>query len=132
MIQNNTFNLLIHSNALNNIVPNDELGKNWVIFEVFAVIISILPWIVLILYITIWKKYYLSYFVNGELVHKKAYKKDQIVEEFSYTVDDVIVTKWYLDADFKNEVNFNKMPKTNVKLYGFYQVEDTFKEDNDA
>lgn len=116
-----TYNLF---HILENVVGKDELGKNWEIFEIFAIFISILPWLFLILYIIFWRKYYLTYYVNGQLVNKRAYKYNQKIDKYIYENENVIVTKWYLDEELEKEITFTNMPKNNLKLYGSTQAEE--------
>ena len=105
---NKIFNFLTESN-----VPADELGKNWIIFEIIAITLSILPWIVLIIYLVFLRKYKVRYFVDNELVHEVSYKKNNEIIFFEY--DNVNV--WYIDEECVTEFS-EKFITKNIKLYG--------------
>ena len=95
-----------------NKVPAEELGYNWSIFEIIAIVVATLPWIVLIVYLVFLKKYRVRYFVNGELVNTAYYKKNQIINDFKYNN----ISKWYLDEECSAEY-INSNITDNLKLY---------------
>ena len=92
------------------IVPADELGKNWDIFKIIVILLGILPWIALIIYLCT-MKYRIRYFVNGQLVHTIYY--DQ----------------WYQDAEGKQSFVLEQMPSENIRVYGFVNENDGNKEE---
>ena len=95
-----------------NKVQADELGNNWVIFEIIAIVVATLPWIALIIYLVFLKKYRVRYFVNGELVNTTYYKKNQMIDDFKYNN----ISKWYLDEECLVEYK-NSYITDNLKLY---------------
>ena len=105
---NNTFKIL---NDLK--VPSEELGKNWTIFEVIAIVVAILPWLILIIYLLFLKKYRIRYFVDGKLINEIHYKKNNKIDNFEYQG----ISKWYIDEECTIEFKQNTINE-NIKLYG--------------
>ena len=105
---NNLFYFLTSNN-----VPADELGKNWLIFEIIAILLATLPWIVLLVYLIFFRKFRVRYFVNGEIVNETLYKKNDEIIIFEYNGN----TTWYIDEECT--VLFSKKTiSENIKLYG--------------
>lgn len=106
-----TNNFLIYLTQNN--VSADELGKNWLVFEIIAIVAATLPWIFLIIYLLFLRKYRVRYFVNGELVNESFYKKNNEICSFEYNG----INKWYVDEECT--VEFKKtLINENIKLYG--------------
>lgn len=107
MLNNNIFFQLLEN------VPVDELGKNWELFQMIAIFLGIIPWIILIVYLVFFRRYRIRYFVDNQLVHVCYYKKKAIILDYSYQN----LNKWYIDEDctivFEDEV----MPNKNIKLF---------------
>ncbi|MFR7881221.1 MAG: hypothetical protein ACLU5J_06955 [Christensenellales bacterium] len=107
MLNNNIFFQLLEN------VPADELGKNWELFQIIAIFLGIIPWIILIVYLVFFRRYRIRYFVDNQLVHVCYYKKKAIILDYSYQN----LNKWYIDEDctivFEDEV----MPNKNIKLF---------------
>ncbi len=95
------------------IVPADELGKNWTLFVIFVCVIVTLPWIALIIYSIFFKKYRVRYFYNNECVHTEYYKKGQNVNLLVYQN-----VEWYLDSDLTEKVLSYTIEDKNIKLFG--------------
>ena len=89
MLNNNIFFQLLEN------VPADELGKNWELFQIIAIFLGIIPWIILIVYLVFFRRYRIRYFVDNQLVHVCYYKKKAIILDYSYQN----LNKWYIDED---------------------------------
>ena len=103
--------LLILVNLLSE-VDNHNFRVAWTVGFITLCAFAILPWIYIII-VNLNKKYYLKYFVNGELVKTDYYKFDQLIELFEHENS----TEWYLDEENNNQFSLTNMPKKNIKLY---------------
>lgn len=110
------------------VVPADELGKNWDMFKVIVISLGILPWLALIIYLCV-MKYRIRYFVNGQLVHTVYYKRKQSIQPYHYQMGNQTVDQWYQDADCKQQFILEHMPSENIKLYGIMNENDENKEE---
>ncbi len=106
--------------AENDRVPAEELGKYWEVFEILAIIICTVPWIILIIYLIFFKKFIVNFYVDNELVNVVKYKKNQLVNQYSY--NDINI--WYTDCECTNVYDFSKPLDSNIKLYAL-----TFKDE---
>lgn len=110
------------------IVPADELGKNWDIFKIIVILLGILPWIALIIYLCT-MKYRIRYFVNGQLVHTIYYKRKQSIQPYQYQTENQTIDQWYQDAEGKQSFVLEQMPSENIRVYGFVNENDGNKEE---
>lgn len=110
---------------LNN-VASDELGKNWILFEIIAITLGCLPWIVLLLYVFIFRKYTITYYVDNQEVHREKYKKNQIINKYVYESNGIKINDWYLDKELTKKFTLNNMLSYNIKLF----ANSTKEEDN--
>ncbi len=110
------------------IVPADELGKNWDIFKIIVILLGILPWIALIIYLCT-MKYRIRYFVNGQLVHTVYYKRKQSIQPYQYQTENQTIDQWYQDAEGKQPFVLEQMPSENIRVYGFVNENDGNKEE---
>ena len=115
MLNNNIFFQLLEN------VPADELGKNWELFQIIAIFLGIIPWIILIVYLVFFRRYRIRYFVDNQLVHVCYYKKKAIILDYSYQN----LNKWYIDEDctivFEDEVMPNKNIIDKILLNRLYE-----------
>ena len=110
------------------VVPADELGKNWDTFKIIVVLLGILPWIALITYLCT-MKYRIRYFVNGQLVHTVYYKRKQSIQPYQYQIENQKIDQWYQDAACTQQFVLEQMPSENIKVYGFVNENDANKEE---
>ena len=106
------------------VVASDDLGKNWVLFEVIAIILGCLPWIALVLYIAIFRKFSIVYYVNNVEVYRDKYKNREQITMYKYETSNCIIEKWYLDQELTKEFNYEMMPKHNIKVFAEIKKED--------
>ena len=99
--------------ASESFVPADELGKNWEIFVVIAVVIATLPWIVLIVYTLFFKKYRVRFFLGEECVNTSYYKKNEGVVLYNTET-----YEWYYDTELTEKVVCLTIEDKNIKLFG--------------
>ena len=104
---------LIFKFLTENNVPADELGKNWQIFEIIAIVFAVLPWIALFVYLLFLRKYRVRYIVNNEVVNVAFYKKNTQIVPFEYNG----IKCWYTDEECTNLFT-KKFITENIKLYG--------------
>lgn len=113
---NKLFNII-----LDNVVDPKELGDNWILFEIIAIILAVLPWIVLIIYLLFFKKYYVSYYVNEKLLYKMKYKKGETIVNYVYQNENILIDKWYTDEECTNLFNVETMQNYNIKLFAIVE-----------
>lgn len=103
---------------------NEMEKKAWETGYIVLVIFSVIPWIILIVYL-ITLKYSISYYVDDQLVYKAKYKKNHQIEYYIYNGNNV----WYKDAECTEPFMEVLMPPKNIKLYQNTVSEDANSEE---
>lgn len=102
------------------VVPQDELGKYWVLFEIIAITIAVLPWIGLIIYLLFFRVYNVNYYVDNKLVYTCKFHKNRTIFEFQYKG----IKEWYTDPECTILLKPNTVVTKNIKLYANTQPVD--------